>query len=217
MKTHCPRGHEYARDEKGHARCSACDRERYRKKHPYKQRAAQNIVNAVVAQTVRNHPEKYRSRRIKVYNPKTGETIRVDTYDKFLKGMLTMNEMEFDLGPGVRPKTLACAKCHKPFEVNTQGYVALVCLDGCDRKCHMCKKEITVKSARWFAKQLRKPVCRVCADMNRPKVTHCHKGHEFTPENTLESPSTNQRFCRTCKRERMRKARSSKKEQQVVA
>jgi hypothetical protein len=34
--------------------------------------------------------------------------------------------------------------------------------------------------------------------------THCHRGHEFTPENTYEAPGRRHRLCRTCVRERYR-------------
>lgn len=31
------------------------------------------------------------------------------------------------------------------------------------------------------------------------KATHCHKGHEFTPETTYVTPSTGKRYCKICK------------------
>lgn len=39
--------------------------------------------------------------------------------------------------------------------------------------------------------------------------THCHQGHEFTPENTLigNNGHGSSRICRTCKRERQRRRR----------
>lgn len=58
-------------------------------------------------------------------------------------------------------------------------------------------------------------VCRACRNMRareaterkktgspppgRIKITHCKRGHEFTPENTYELPG-NRRGCRTCRR-----------------
>lgn len=57
--------------------------------------------------------------------------------------------------------------------------------------------------------------CRACARASREKwlaksgevnrrVTHCVRGHEYTPENTYMHGRA--RRCRTCKRERARKA-----------
>lgn len=40
------------------------------------------------------------------------------------------------------------------------------------------------------------------------RKTHCHKGHEFTPENTLIGRD-GRRVCRACKRERKREERGS--------
>lgn len=37
--------------------------------------------------------------------------------------------------------------------------------------------------------------------------THCIRGHEFTPENTRQSPSKNTRYCRKCDALRKRIAR----------
>lgn len=36
----------------------------------------------------------------------------------------------------------------------------------------------------------------------RARRTHCPAGHEFTPENTYTQPSSGQRKCRTCVRDR---------------
>lgn len=42
---------------------------------------------------------------------------------------------------------------------------------------------------------------------NRRGYTHCHRGHELTPENTYVSPSTGKRRCRTCKAQWQRDSR----------
>ena len=36
------------------------------------------------------------------------------------------------------------------------------------------------------------------ANQKRRSMTHCKRGHEFTPENTYVFPSNGQRRCRTC-------------------
>jgi len=40
---------------------------------------------------------------------------------------------------------------------------------------------------------------------NRPRLTHCKNGHEFTPSNTYVSPSGKYRTCRICTRERSKR------------
>lgn len=40
------------------------------------------------------------------------------------------------------------------------------------------------------------------------RKTHCHKGHEFTPENTYVAPTKGGRDCRECRYESGRKYRS---------
>lgn len=46
---------------------------------------------------------------------------------------------------------------------------------------------------------------------HRVNVRHCGKGHEFTPENTYESPSKGWRSCKACKSEaRTRRALESR-------
>lgn len=46
--------------------------------------------------------------------------------------------------------------------------------------------------------------------MQEHRPTHCHKGHEFTPENTYVTPA-GLRQCRICKRERERLGRARRK------
>ncbi|MDB4893169.1 MAG: hypothetical protein JWL61_5024 [Gemmatimonadetes bacterium] len=51
-------------------------------------------------------------------------------------------------------------------------------------------------------------------------VTHCKRGHEFTPENTLWKPRTTrkgQRLCRTCNVEYHREYQQAKKRRRSVA
>jgi hypothetical protein len=44
--------------------------------------------------------------------------------------------------------------------------------------------------------------------------THCHRGHEFTPENTYRWAKTpTQRYCKTCRRERSRQATDERRQQ----
>ena len=45
---------------------------------------------------------------------------------------------------------------------------------------------------------------RVCT-IGKSRVTHCHKGHEFTPENT-DITTQGHRRCRTCRLEQQRAA-----------
>lgn len=40
--------------------------------------------------------------------------------------------------------------------------------------------------------------------MPRPKLTHCVRGHEYTPENTYPWPNGKGRTCRACNRENSR-------------
>jgi len=209
MNEQCKKGHEAKKDASGRLRCSTCDREKYREKHPYNKVESLRL-SGHLAPRLRSMPKEKLNRRIGLMD-NDGNVTGCTTYREVVQGVLHRQSIEFDVGDGVRPKTVSCENCHKPFEVNAQGFIASVCLEGCFRSCSTCKNEVTVKSARWFAKQGRKPLCRQCADVNRPKVTKCLRGHEFTPENTLLSPKTNQRFCRTCKRERMRQCRERKK------
>jgi hypothetical protein len=57
-------------------------------------------------------------------------------------------------------------------------------------------------------------VCREChknvyyQPKGRPAPTHCKHGHEFSIENTRVSPTTGERVCRTCCRERMQVKRT---------
>lgn len=46
--------------------------------------------------------------------------------------------------------------------------------------------------------------------VNRRKRTHCVRGHEFTPENTRIY--RDERYCRTCSRERMRDIRAQRRQ-----
>jgi hypothetical protein len=45
----------------------------------------------------------------------------------------------------------------------------------------------------------------------RAAMTHCPKGHEFTPENTYVRPATGHRQCRACKLERQRRHLKNKR------
>lgn len=44
-------------------------------------------------------------------------------------------------------------------------------------------------------------------------VTHCPRGHEYTPENTRLNPATGGRTCRACAREKRREQRGTRPEQ----
>lgn len=48
-----------------------------------------------------------------------------------------------------------------------------------------------------------------------PRRTHCARGHEFTPENTITDRYSGCRTCRTCHREKMAARRREQRARQT--
>ena len=71
---------------------------------------------------------------------------------------------------------------------------------------HLCKVRSCVNPDHMEIVTQRENVLRGKAGLRGVRrATHCLRGHPFTPDNTLVSPSGESRQCRTCKRLRARK------------
>ena len=74
-----------------------------------------------------------------------------------------------------------------------------------DAVCAHCSGAFTIPMSKLiYAKNY---CSRSCADKGLASATHCHAGHEFTPENTYRPAGRNSRHCRACTRERARQYR----------
>lgn len=51
-----------------------------------------------------------------------------------------------------------------------------------------------------------------CLPVQRLRMTHCKRGHEFTPENTIRDARNNARACRECGRKRWREYAKRKRD-----
>ena len=72
--------------------------------------------------------------------------------------------------------------------------------------CHRCDVRNCIEETHLWA-GTRKENMRDCSAKGRADrqwMTHCHRGHEFTPENTYRNAKTGLRNCRACQRERQR-------------
>lgn len=93
-------------------------------------------------------------RPVKTYDTKTGKTTGETTLDKVQEGLLKLHEIEFDIGPGIRPKTVPCKRCAAIVVVPKSGGIPNWC-PGCRKKsdCPDCGKPKAPKSQR----------CRECS------------------------------------------------------
>lgn len=70
---------------------------------------------------------------------------------------------------------------------------------------HLCRVRNCVNPAHMEVVTQIENVRRGNAGKNHSEKTHCPQGHEYTPENTYETPSRKGgRLCRRCRRERNR-------------
>lgn len=70
---------------------------------------------------------------------------------------------------------------------------------------HLCRNRACCAPAHLEAVPRRENILRSdCPSARRARQTHCRNGHEFTLANTFITRK-NQRQCRTCNRERMRR------------
>ena len=110
---------------------------------------------------------------------------------------------------------LPCAQCGGPASVK-QAYVSRVKTTYCSDKCRRAHRQVTRPcetcgtDVTWPKSQARtRTFCKSC---ERPPITHCKHGHEYTPENTYMSQGRkNCRICRAAasvrRRERLREAK----------
>lgn len=92
------------------------------------------------------------------------------------------------IGPGVH----ACHWCGREVEWNAPGIRRLVADHLDEDRWHNVPENLA-------------PSCRRCNSSRSRRadfLTHCEKGHEFTPENTYDRPDGTGRQCRTCNADR---------------
>jgi hypothetical protein len=72
--------------------------------------------------------------------------------------------------------------------------------------CHSCDVRRCVEPSHIWAGTRKQNMldCSAKGRADRQWMTHCKRGHEFTPENTYIKPGARLRNCKTCQRERIR-------------
>jgi len=73
---------------------------------------------------------------------------------------------------------------------------------------HLCRNTSCVNPAHLEPVTPRENILR---GIRRQPDDQCRRGHEFTPENTVPLAGSGRKTCRTCKRERERRAKAAKR------
>lgn len=91
-------------------------------------------VAGYVAPVLRDASPKTLARRITLYDAETGEVTGYATGAEALRGLAKIQDLELSVEEGVRPATVVCELCGKPFVVGKAGKIPTTCPGGCSRQ-----------------------------------------------------------------------------------